>query len=872
MLRDHRLVTAQKFEEVHPDVLDLLRNAVRANSADVSFKARGDTPVDAMIVEPSQHLKGAGGQKERFARYLNAALASRGLSISPSLIPRLVKAAGIISGGLLRIKDTPKIGDKYCAAFVKTQRQFQYLISAYAPRIGLDQMKNLKCNTDANSANMGGNRSRYQLQDERLMTHSHGAGGDHLCKLGLEALLMESVREGSSVKFPDGFDLRKYVPSYSADRFCRAQPALAHMYVHIQEREPESAFRDFADLSEFVSRFPHRFLTPELKLSPFFFLERDNAHGVATIETRFSAIVFCLIHGVYYLGLISQESGRSRWHRVEQVNGAATRVITGEAFDLPMNVPDNPPEDIKTAAQDEVLEQVIGKFPATYKAGGAEDGFVSAEKPRSTALACGFEWRTRELRAFVDSAKKGRVAIDSFLADATSLTPMPAFVHPLGYGGVLRLAWRLLHTTGALGCTKQTAHSFEYKFNPANPGCPPPDLESQAAIDVFEGMLRLEGVGEHASEGAKGDGFLPQPRPSQPGWRGAPEYAALDERLACGGATEVDQYYPKRLLDLYIDQFPQLLALFTSHDRKLPPAELEKLTNLLCVDETKLYAELAERANKEEYKALYESMKARQMQDGTLECIEAITAGLIGKPLGAPKSWPHVPDLKKVVGLLPGKVKIPMNPKRAVLIQLIAFTWRQLPVAQRPAMRFVATTATAATAATATAATTTAATTATGTAAGTAATSTAAARTAAPAAAGSSTAPLGGSSGPVEPTALPLLPSLLPDEAVQEATLLTRADSAVADDVVDEGEQDDADEQVAEAAAEATIETTLELIDAKKCGLCYGWFEAAEVHWDAGPYCYVCKDDVACAERRPGGRGRKRKGAGRNDYAAMNRG
>ena len=41
-------------------------------------------------------------------------------------------------------------------------------------------MKNLKCNTDANATTMGGNRTRYQLRDEREKTHSHGAGGDHL--------------------------------------------------------------------------------------------------------------------------------------------------------------------------------------------------------------------------------------------------------------------------------------------------------------------------------------------------------------------------------------------------------------------------------------------------------------------------------------------------------------------------------------------------------------------------------------------------------------------------------------------------------------------------------------------------------------------
>jgi hypothetical protein len=295
-----------------------------------------------MIVESTkEQLRGAGSQRERYARCLNMSFASRGIAVSPPLIPRLMKAAGIISAGVLRIKDTPKIGAKFCAKAVKIQRMFQHLLSAYGMRVGLDQMKNLKCNTNANAETMG-KRTIYQLKDERQMTHGHGAGGDHLCKFGMEALLLEGVRAGS-VSFPEHFDLSAYVPGYSADKFFSEQPALAHMFVHIQEREPESAFRDFADLAEFVTRFPHRFLTPELKLMPFFFIERDNAHGVGTVETRFCAVLFSLLHGIYYLSMISQESGRSRWHRVEQVNGAASKAVMGEAFDLPMNVPENAP-------------------------------------------------------------------------------------------------------------------------------------------------------------------------------------------------------------------------------------------------------------------------------------------------------------------------------------------------------------------------------------------------------------------------------------------------------------------------------------------------------------------------------------------------
>ena len=35
------------------------------------------------------------------------------------------------------------------------------------------------------------------------------------------------------------------------------------------------------------------------------------------------------------------------------------------------------------------------------------------------------------------------------------------------------------------------------------------------------------------------------------------------------------------------------------------------------------------------------------------------------------------------------------------------------------------------------------------------------------------------------------------------------------------------------------VETTLDLIEAKKCGLCYEWLDVAEMQWDAEPYCYT---------------------------------
>ena len=152
-------------------------------------------------------------------------------------------------------------------------------------------------------------------------------------------------------------------------------------------------------------------------------------------------------------------------------------------------MPQNAPESIKRPAQENVRQQILGEFPVTYKTGGAEDGFVSAETPRTTALACGFVWRTLELRSFVAAAKKGPEALHVYLPE---LKEMPSFDHPLGYAGVLCLAWRLLNTTGAMACTKLTAHSFEYKYNPANPDCPLPDTESAEAIACFEAFLSLD--------------------------------------------------------------------------------------------------------------------------------------------------------------------------------------------------------------------------------------------------------------------------------------------------------------------------------------------------------------------------------------------
>jgi len=118
----------------------------------------------------------------------------------------------------------------------------------------------------------------------------------------------------------------------------------------------------------------------------------------------------------------------------------------------------------------------------------------------------------------------------------------------------------------------------------------------------------------------------------------------------------------------------------------LSAAQLAGVLEELWVDETTLYAELAERVSKEEYKAIYESMKVRQEDDGTNAFVFELVEGLIGKPANARSDWPYVADLKTVIEKKLPNVKVPQNPKRAVLIQLIALTWRNLSEALRPAL------------------------------------------------------------------------------------------------------------------------------------------------------------------------------------------
>eukprot|EP00966_Prymnesium_polylepis_P033276 773930-Prymnesium_polylepis.1 len=160
---------------------------------------------------------------------------------------------------------------------------------------------------------------------------------------------------------------------------------------------------------------------------------------------------------------------------------------------------------------------------------------------------------------------------------------------------------------------------------------------------------------------------MPQPRPSRD--REGREYANLDEVLRRGGATKVDEWYPeKRLNDLIakVDAKAAAAALLAgqppppkgkllrtfaeasadSPQNALSPAQLAGVLDELWVDETTLYAELAERVSKEEYKAIYESMKVRQADDGTNAFVFKLVEGLIGKPANARSDWPYITDLK----------------------------------------------------------------------------------------------------------------------------------------------------------------------------------------------------------------------------------
>jgi hypothetical protein len=623
------------------------------------------------------------------------------------------------------------------------------------------------------------------------------------------------------------------------------------MYVHLNKRSPESGWRDFADLSEFITRFPHRFLAHDgCSTVPFLFLTRDNAHGVSTLDTRYCSLMFAKLHGLYYLNLISEEAGQSRRLAHEGVVGAASRKLTGTSFDLPINAADQADEATMRWAEDQLQAMVVGEFPATYKTGGAEDGMVSAEAPRTTLLASGFVWpSSAQGAAFLAAAKKGREAMDTFLSsDPPSLPVMDGFEYPGGVATFFRECWSLLNATGPTACTKVCEHQFEYKYNPANSLCVPPEPSHAEVIASFEDFLALNTIEGKRTEGwAKGDGYLAQPLPSE---RRELKYCDLIERLERGGATAIDEWYPKLLLDSLIQQKPVLLTLFTKNHNTLPEEHQGKplrsaLCKLLCMTELALHAELAERVAKDEYKALYESMKARQENDGTLEYVSAIVKRLVGKPVDARHDWPNVPHLKETIKALPGNVKIPSNPKRAVLIQLIALTWRNLPEAQRPRGLVAA---------------------------------------AAPAAPAAPLPPapappprlaeqelLEGGEAPAADAAAVAAATAADDEV---AAAIAAAPSPRAEAAVDAEAAEEEEETMWRAEAEVAdvlVETAVRLVTVE-CRRCFGRFSDEAMEYDSTVNHSVCKDKEACTLRMPAGAGGRKRARPEGGYARLARG
>ena len=110
----------------------------------------------------------------------------------------LLKAAGVQALGVKHNYDPPAIGKHYCSAEIVTHRDIAFLFSAKFRRLSIDQKANLKCNSDHNQHNSAAGRGLFQIVAERVMTYSHGAGGDHLAKFGLFSMLAYAVKIGAT--------------------------------------------------------------------------------------------------------------------------------------------------------------------------------------------------------------------------------------------------------------------------------------------------------------------------------------------------------------------------------------------------------------------------------------------------------------------------------------------------------------------------------------------------------------------------------------------------------------------------------------------------------------------------------------------------
>ena len=669
LLRDRRFATHKAILALAPDLLDVLR-ACASSGSNAVFKARGETPVDQILIE--QGMRGSGGQVLRMQTVLNRVLADRDLSLSIGTVKALLKQADIKALAVKHTLNPPKVGKHYCAAEIKTHRQIAHLFSAYCVRLSIDQKANLKSNSDHNTAE-GGNRKKFQVSSERTLTYSHGAGGDHLAKYGLFSMLLLPARASDRVALGlDSFDLGKYIESYKAAEAFAERPGLAFVLGHCQSVEPETAYRDAADVAEMIETYPQYFCTANKadgapSLVPFMIFEKDNSHGVADISCRFSFTLLALLYDLDYLCIGSQEAGYSMLHIVESMNGALSRRLNGAPFTLDLPAPEAASDEDLRCAEKLVLKEICRRANgATYSTGG---GHISVAESRSTLLRSGFVFRPAELAAYVEAAKAGTG--DAFLSE--TLKPMDGFSGD--YAQLLARTWRVLHVTGAFQCTKTTAHGFHFCKNELNPDCLP-----RRGPQCFYDFLGLFG------------GAFPQPKPSvdrpfvdakrEPG-----HYMDLAERCseAGRGATGLDEYYPKVVLDERLaDTQLALIDTFLDGGNTLPANLRDELCKGMCTDEATLYADLIERIAKMEYARKYKELANEQKADGTVAIVAIVVEATIKKPEDATASWPHVGDLKTASDQL--KIKYPKGAKRATLLLGLFNFWLALPQERKDAL------------------------------------------------------------------------------------------------------------------------------------------------------------------------------------------
>ena len=87
VLTNAKQATKQRLAEANPELVEIMREIVRANAGDDVLYKKGETPVDQLLYQRSE--RGAGGQEhgqeERFTRLLNVAVAERGLGKLPTV-------------------------------------------------------------------------------------------------------------------------------------------------------------------------------------------------------------------------------------------------------------------------------------------------------------------------------------------------------------------------------------------------------------------------------------------------------------------------------------------------------------------------------------------------------------------------------------------------------------------------------------------------------------------------------------------------------------------------------------------------------------------------------------------------------------------